>query len=75
MNCKRSRSTVDRDHSRATEHQAYLTMLDYERVDWSSVNDDIILTTISELEDFVFEIDNEELCSEIEQLIETLRAS
>lgn len=75
MNCKRSRSTVDRDHSRATEHQAYLTMLDYERVDWSSVNDDIILTTISELEDFVDEIDNEELCSEIEQLIETLRAS
>jgi len=75
MNCKRSRSTVDRDHSRATEHQAYLTMLDYERVDWSSVNNDIILSKISELEDFVDEIENEELCDALEQLIQTLKDS
>jgi len=50
-------------------------MLDYERVDWSSVNNDIILSKISELEDFVDEIENEELCDALEQLIQTLKDS
>jgi len=71
--CKRSRSTIERDHSRAREHQAWEQLQDFNTVDWSSVNDNIILNAILELEATLSEIENPNLEEQLQELIDSLR--
>lgn len=71
--CKRSRSTIERDHSRAREHQAWEILQDFNTVDWSSVNDQILESSIADLEELLSEIENSSLEEALQELIDTLR--
>jgi len=70
---KRSRSTIDRDHSRARNHQAYNLLQDYRSIDWLSVNEEIIPGCIVDLEELLNEIEDESLEFQLQELVDSLR--
>lgn len=72
--CKRSRSTIERDHARAREHQAWEKIQDYSTVDWSSVNESLIEVYIHELESYLSEVENESLEEQLQELIDSIRS-
>lgn len=68
----RSNSTLERDHQRAIEHRAYLTLQELSTIDWISVEDYELEEIKEQLEDLVSEVENEHMCESLQYLLDLL---
>lgn len=65
---QRSNSTLERDHRRAIEHQAWLELQELSTIDWNSVEEYEIQEYIDRLEELESELENESMCEQISEL-------